>query len=99
MKNYFSNLTIKERGYKEVDVSAFTKSMNHRMAFIAKMAEVIRMAQCGWDGVVYKAMKNPKTNEIDEFMVLYVEHRMARWIPIDGNSDACNFAVLGENLF
>lgn len=99
MKNYFSNYTIKERGYEEVEFSSFTNGMYQKFMFIAKMAEVLRVAKCGWDDVTYRAMQNPRTGDVDEFMVLYVGNRAVRWIPIDGNSDACNFAVLGENLF
>ena len=36
---------------------------------------------------------------IREYMVLCVDGRTERWIPIDGNSKGCNFSVLGENLW
>ena len=99
MKNYTYGWIIRGRGYREVDEIDFTEKQIEMGKFIRAMSIVIENARCGWDSVQYKVMEHSENNDIKEYMVLYSGGHGVRWIPIDGNSKGCNFAVLGENLW
>lgn len=99
-KNYTYGWLLKDKGYIEISEEEYTKEQIEMQSFIKLMSNIIKVAKCGWDGVAYKAMRNDTNKDnIEEFMVLYVDDGGSRWIPIRGNSKGCNFSVLGENLW
>lgn len=98
MKNYTNRLKINEMGYRPKGEREYTDLQTSKMRFIRKMDALVRSMNCGWAGVYYAVAE--KNGDEREYMVLHNETLTSeRWIPIDGNNDACNFAVLGENLF
>lgn len=99
MKNYMYKWQIMERGYKEVGENEYDERIKEKVNYIAKLSDVVKTADCGWDKVVFKLMSSPMSEYYISFMVLCAEDGGERWIPIEGNSKACNLAVLGENLF
>ena len=99
MKNYTYGNVIKSRGYIEVPVAEYTKYQLDMMEFIKSMSAVIVDAKCGWEKVRYAIMKHSEAGSTLEYMVLCNDSKDIRWIPIEGNSKGCNFAVLGENLW
>lgn len=98
MKKYTYGWMLKKQGYVEVPESEYTERQKEMKNFIEKLSDVIVAAKCGWDGVEYKVMKYTD-DSIEKFMVLCVDGRGARWIPINGNSKGCNLQVLGENIW
>lgn len=98
MKNYTYGWAIMNMGYVPVNESKYTDRQINRKKFIESMSPIIKSANCGWDGVRYELMDYDGVN-VKEYMVLYCCRGGERWIPIDGNSDGCNFTVLGENLW
>ena len=98
-KNYTYGWMLKEKGYVEVPEAEYTARQIDMKNYIESMSAVIKVAQCGWDGVRYGAMKvHNDTQHYEDFMILYCDGG-ERWIPITGNSKGCNFSVLGENLW
>ena len=63
------------------------------------LAPAIKEAKCGWSDLKYVGIRYPGSDYIYPYMVLYVNDRAERWIPVDGNSDGCNLQVIGENLW
>lgn len=63
------------------------------------LAPAVRAANCGWSDLKYIGIKYPGSDHIYPYMVLYVNDKPERWIPVDGNSEGCNLQVLGENLW
>lgn len=98
MKNYTYGWVLQSQGYVEVPESEYTERMLEMKKFIDMLSEVVVKANCGWDGVEYKAMRYTDKS-IEKYMVLCVDGRGERWIPINGNSMGCNLQVLGENLW
>ena len=98
-KNYTYGWRLKELGYTEVPESEYTERQKEDKEFIDKLSEIVKEANCGWNGVSYKVMRY-SDNSIEKYMVLYVDVvDNGRWIPITGNSKGCNLSVLGENLW
>ena len=98
-KNYTWGWKLKERGFVEIPESEYTNRQQNDKEFIDKLSEIIKEANCGWNGVAYKVMRY-SDNSIEKYMVLYVDVvDNGRWIPITGNSKGCNLSVLGENLW
>ena len=104
MKNYAYGWQIKERNHEEVSVEKYTEYQWETYEFITGVLNnAIKAAKCGWAGVTYKVLSFE--NDTREYMILYSNgdvnrnYSASRWIPIDGNSKGCNFAVLGENLW
>ncbi len=98
MKNYTQKCILEERGYTEVPESEYTERQNEMKKYIGMLSDIVIDAQCGWDKLKYKVMSyNGEFNE--KYMVLCVDEREVRWIPITGNSKACILQVLGENLW
>lgn len=98
MKNYAYGWVLRDRGYVEINQSAYTKAQMDMKMYIDALSAVVAAAKCGWDGVVYKVMQN-RYGDIEPYMVLHVDGSGDRWIPIAGNSKGCNLQVLGENLW
>ena len=98
MKNYTYGWVLANQGYVEVPEDEYTNRMWEMKLFIDMLSKVVVKADCGWDGVEYKVMKYTD-DSIEKFMVLCVDGRGERWIPINGNSKGCNLEVLGENLW
>ena len=98
MKNYTYGWRLKELGYVEMPESEYTERMLDMKKYIDMLSDLVRDARCGWDGVWYKVMKNEYEGN-EKYMVLHVDGRGERWIPITGNSKGCNLSVLGENLW
>ena len=98
MKNYTYGWKLKEQGYVEVPEEQYTDRQKDMQAYINVLSEAICNAQCGWDGVEYKAMKHTN-GSLETYMRLWVKDGGSRWIPITGNSKGCNLSVLGENLW
>ena len=98
MKNYTYGWRLKELGYVELPESEYTDRMLDMKEYIDMLSEVVKEAKCGWDGVEYKVMKYID-DSFEKYMVLCVDGRRARYIPITGNSKGCNLQVLGENLW
>jgi hypothetical protein len=63
------------------------------------LSPAVKAAKCGWDDLKYVCIKYLNSDHVYPYMVLYVDNRPARWIPVDGNSDGCNLQVIGENLW
>lgn len=98
MKNYTQKCILEERGYMEVPESEYTDRQNEIKKYIGMLSDVVVDAQCGWDKLKYKVMSyHGEFNE--KYMVLCVDGREVRWIPITGNSKGCILQVLGENLW
>ena len=98
-KNYTWGWKLKEQGFVEVPESEYTNRQQNDKEFINKLSEIVKEANCGWNGVSYKVMRY-SDNSIEKYMVLYVDVvDNGRWIPITGNSKGCNLSVLGENLW
>lgn len=98
MKNYVSTIFINERGYTEVPESEYTDHQKDMKAYIDILSDAVVKAKCGWDEVRYKVMSY-HGEYTEKFMVLCADGKEVRWIPITGNSKACNLDVLGENLW
>ena len=98
MKNYTYSWVLRDRGYIEIDQSAYTAAQMDMKKYIDMLSDVVVAAQCGWDGVVYKVMQS-RYGDVESFMVLTVDGTGERWIPITGNSKGANLQVLGENLW
>lgn len=99
MKHYTYGWVIKDKGYVELPVDAYTAEQMDMMEFIKSMSTVIVEARCGWSGVRYEVMKHNERGDVLEYMVLYCNGGGERWIPITANSKGSNFSVLGENLW
>jgi hypothetical protein len=99
MKNYTYEWRLKELAYHEVPEEFYSQHQREMQEFIAELSNVVIKANCGWDGVKYKLMRQANNKYAEPYMVLYVGDHGERWIPIDGNSKGCNLQVLGENLW
>ena len=98
-KNYTWGWKLKEQGFVEIPESEYTNRQQNDKEFIDKLSEIVKEANCGWNGVAYKVMRY-SDDSIEKYMVLYVDVvDNGRWIPISGNSKGCNLTVLGENLW
>lgn len=98
MKNYTYGWRLKELGYVEVHESEYTDRMLNMKEYIDMLSGVVKKANCGWDSVEYKVMKYID-DSLEKYMVLCVDGKKERYIPITGNSKGCNLQVLGENLW
>ena len=96
MRNYSYTHVIKNRGYVEIPETEYTTDQSEMKEFIDSMSTVIKQAKCGWERVRFAVMEIDGYQ--DEFMVICNDGLDIRWIPINGNSEICNFIVLGENL-
>lgn len=99
MKNYTYGWMLRNIGYTEIPESDYTARMWDMKGYIALLSNAVIAAKCGWSSVEYKAMRCTDSDDIEEFMALCVDGHGERYIPISGNSKACNLAVLGENLW
>ena len=97
MKNYTYGWVLEQRGLVEKSESEYTEHQKEKKIFVEMLSNVVKAADCGWDGVWYKVMM--REDALEEYMVLYVDEHGQRWIPISGNSKGCNLSVLGENLW
>lgn len=104
MKNYIYKFQV-GNGYdswEEVPEEQYTERKKAHKEFINMLSAVVKQAKCGWDEVKYKVIKYEAGTDgecFDTFMVLCVDGREERWIPITGNSMGCNLSVLGENIW
>jgi hypothetical protein len=98
MKNYTYGWKLKEQGWREIPEDSYTDYQKDRAEYISILSKAVSKAKCGWSGVRYAVMQYIN-DEINEYMVLWVENGGSRWIPIDGNSKGCCLSVLGENLW
>ena len=98
MKNYTYGWVLRDRGYREIPESEYTEAMLDMKKFIDMLSNVVKQAKCGWDSVEYKVMNHPFGGH-EVYMVLCVDNRGERYIPITGNSKGCNLEVIGQNLF
>lgn len=98
MKNYTFGWKLRDMGCVEVPNSEYTDSMLDTKAYIEVLSNAIAIAKCGWDSVEYRPMRY-LDGSIGEYMALCIDGHGERYIPISGNSKACNFSVLGENLW
>ena len=98
MKNYSYGWQLENLGYVEIPESEYTESMKDMKNYIEMLSKVVIEAKCGWHSVEYKVMKR-EIGGNNEYMVLCVDGRGERYIPINGNSKGCNLSVLGENLW
>lgn len=99
MKNYIYKYTLEDMGFSEIDKDQYNKYQREMCEFVESMSSIIRAMNCSWDGVRYAVMRHKKDPDGgDAYMVVYCSSG-ERWIPITGNSKACNFTVLDENLW
>ena len=100
-KNYLYTHTILDDRKGEICniTEDLEMHMNHKDYIRDYLAPAVRAANCGWSDVRYVCVKYPGINHIYPYMVLYVNDKPERWIPVDGNSDGCNLQVIGENLW
>jgi hypothetical protein len=73
--------------------------IRHRSYVENHLRPAVISAKCGWDDLRYLCIKYPGSDHIYPYMVLYVDDRPERWIPVEGNSYGCNLQVIGENLW
>lgn len=99
MKNYTYGWCLRDRGYVEVLESEYTDAQKDMKEYITLLSEAVVKAKCGWDEVRYQVMENIHYGATEQYMVLCVDGRGERYIPITGNSKGCNLQVLGENLW
>lgn len=104
MKNYMYGWQVKEREHKELPVEEYTENQWDMYNFVnGVLNNAIQASNCGWLGVTYRVLYFG--NETREYMILYSKgdvnnkFNSSRWIPVDGNNKACNFSVLGENIW
>lgn len=98
MKNYTYGWELKQRGWAEIPEDSYSVYQKDRAEYIKILSEAVNKAKCGWSGVKYAAMQYIH-DEIEEYMVLWVEGGGSRWIPISGNSKGACLSELGENLW
>jgi hypothetical protein len=100
-KNYLHTYTIlDERKGKICAFHELTSShLNHQRYIHRFIRPAVKAANCGWSDVQYICIKYPDSDHIYPYMVLCVNDKPERWIPVDGNSDGCNLQVIGENLW
>jgi hypothetical protein len=73
--------------------------VKHKQYIESYLQPAIIAANCGWSDLQYLCVQYPGSDYLYPYMVLYVNDKPERWIPIDGNSDGCNLQVIGENLW
>lgn len=98
MKNYTYKWHIERCGFVEISEEEYTERQKEHKEFIDMLSAVVAKAKCGWDEVKYKVMHHPEGFN-EKYMVLCVDGKEERWIPITGNSMGCNLSVLGENIW
>ena len=100
-KNYLYTFTImNDRKGEIVDVFTLDEVYRKHHHYVKYyLAPAVKAANCGWSDVQYVCVKYPGNVHIYPYMVLYVNDKPERWIPVDGNSDGCNLEVIGENLW
>lgn len=99
MKNYTYASVIKQHGGEELAWKEWSNDHLERSVYVDLfLSPALKAARCGWDGLLYKVIKYP-CGTITSYMVLCVNGKPERWIPVDGNSDGCNLQVLGENIW
>lgn len=100
-KNYLYTHTI--LGDRKGKICAFHEledvHRKHQDYIRRFLAPAVKYANCGWDDLRYICIKYPGSHHIYPYMVLYVDDRPERWIPVEGNSYGCNLQVIGENLW
>lgn len=99
MKNYTYDWVLQDKGFIERPEEKYTDSEKDMKKYIDLLSDVVAKAKCGWDSVQYKVMENSRWNTKEQYMVLCVDGRGERYIPITGNSKGCNLQVLGENIW
>lgn len=108
MKNYTYRHVLEQNGYIELPAERYSKTEIDMKNFVKSMSPILSASNSGWDGVryavlyhyIYKtAARNPESTARKPYMVLYTNEGAERYIPIEGNSKACNFSVLGENIW
>lgn len=99
--NYLYTFTIlNERKGEVCWFPDLPSNLQKHCSYVSKFLDpAVKAANCGWSGVKYLGVRYPNSDYIYPYMVLYVNDRPERWIPVDGNSDGCNLQVLGENLW
>ena len=99
-KNYLYTHVILEERKGEICFNDWSDMhRQHAHYVLMYLAPAVRHANCGWSDVRYICVKYPGSDHIYPYMVLYVNDKPERWIPVDGNSDGCNLQVIGENLW
>lgn len=71
----------------------------HQHYIHSYLRPALLMSKCGWDDLRYLCVKYPNSDYLYPYMVLYVKDIPKRWIPVEGNNEACNLRVLGENIW
>ena len=100
-KNYLYTHTILDERKGQICIAnELSESQQKHHKYVHDfLAPAVRAADCGWSDLKYIGVKYPNSDYIYPYMVLYVNGRPERWIPVDGNSDGCNLQVIGENLW
>ena len=100
-RNYlFTHTVLDERQGRICAFHELTESHTCHQTYVRRfLRPAVVAANCGWSDLQYVCIKYPETDHIYPYMVLYVNGRPERWIPVDGNSDGCNLQVIGENLW
>lgn len=102
MKNYMYEITIKDRGYVEVDKNTMSKCELEKSAFVdGYLASTLRASNCGWNWAQYKVMETPSGHRT-EFLVLWAEEigkSGSRWINVTGNSLGAVMCAMCDNLW
>lgn len=100
MNNYMYELTIKERGYAEVEI--YTTNEREKLKYVTNhLFPALHYSKCGWNAVEYKVMETPSGMRT-EFLVLWAEEvgkSGSRWINVTGNSLGAIMCEMCDNLW
>lgn len=100
MSNYMYELTIKNRGY--VEVEKYTTLELSKLGYVRHYLQpALHYSKCGWNAVEYKVMETPSGHRT-EFLVLWAEavgKSGSRWINVTGDSLGAIMCAMCDNLW
>ena len=100
MSNYMYELTIKDRGY--VEVEKYTTLELSKLGYVRHYLQpALHYSNCGWNAVEYKVMERPSGIRT-EFLVLWAEevgNSGSRWINVTGESLGSIMCSMCDNLW
>ena len=91
-KNYLYTHTILHE--RQGKICAFheltTSHINHQTYVHRFLRPAVKASNCGWHDLQYLCIKYPNNDHLYPYMVLYVNDRPERWIPVDGKARDCD---------
>ena len=100
MSNYMYEITVKDRGY--VEVENYTTTERDKSRYVMNhLQPALHYSKCGWNAVEYKVMVTPSGIRT-EFLVLWAEavgKSGSRWINVTGDSLGAIMCAMCDNLW